>query len=113
MTLDFAIIILPFFMAALMLIFYRRLKKKYIGWIVLTIPISLFILLTTYIPRIVNGETITHTYEWIPSFDLNFTTYIDGLSLIFGLLITGVGSLVILYSNVYLSMKKRDQALHP
>ncbi|MFP3917847.1 Na+/H+ antiporter subunit A [Lysinibacillus telephonicus] len=106
MTLDFAIIILPFFMAALMLIFYRRLKKKYIGWIVLTIPISLFILLTTYIPRIVNGETITHTYEWIPSFDLNFTTYIDGLSLIFGLLITGVGSLVILYSNFYLSMKE-------
>lgn len=106
MTIDIAIIILPFIMAALMLVFYRRLKKKYIGWIVLTIPLILFTVLTTYIPRIVNGQTISNTYEWIPSFNINFTTYIDGLSLILGLLITGVGSLVILYSIFYLSIKE-------
>ena len=47
-----------------------------------------------------------HTYEWIPSFNINFTTYLDGLSMIFGLLITGVGSLVILYSIFYLSTKE-------
>ena len=47
-----------------------------------------------------------YTYEWIPSLDINFTTYLDGLSMIFGLLITGVGSLVILYSIFYLSTKE-------
>ncbi|RHW32779.1 Na+/H+ antiporter subunit A [Lysinibacillus yapensis] len=106
MTIDFAIILIPFIMAALILLFNKQLRKKYLGWIVLIIPVSLFLILTTYIPRIANGETYTHTYEWIPAFNLNFTTYIDGLSLILSLLITGVGSLVILYSIFYLSMKE-------
>ncbi|MFC7688031.1 Na+/H+ antiporter subunit A [Ureibacillus sp. GCM10028918] len=106
MTIEIAIILTPFIMAALIPVFYRRLQKRFIGWVVLVIPVSLFLILTTYIPRIANGETFSHTYEWIPSFNINFTTYIDGLSLIFSLLITGVGSLVILYSIFYLSMKE-------
>ncbi|MDN4494687.1 Na+/H+ antiporter subunit A [Ureibacillus aquaedulcis] len=106
MTIEIAIILIPFIMAALIPLFYRRLQRKFIGWIVLVIPVSLFLILTTYIPRIANGEAFSHTYEWIPSFNINFTTYIDGLSLIFSLLITGVGSLVILYSIFYLSMKE-------
>lgn len=106
MTIDIAIILTPFIMAALIPIFYRRLRKNMIGWVVLIIPVSLFLLLTTYIPRVAKGEVFSHTYEWIPSFHLNFTTYIDGLSLIFSLLITGVGSLVILYSIFYLSVKE-------
>ncbi|RKJ14839.1 Na+/H+ antiporter subunit A, partial [Butyricicoccus sp. 1XD8-22] len=49
---------------------------------------------------------ISNTFEWIPSLGINFSTYIDGLSLIFGLLITGVGTLVVFYSNFYLSKKE-------
>ncbi|MCM3390128.1 Na+/H+ antiporter subunit A [Ureibacillus chungkukjangi] len=93
-------------MAALIPLFNRRLQKSFIGWVVLVIPVSLFLILTTYIPRIAKGETFSHTYWWIPSFNINFTTYLDGLSLIFSLLITGVGSLVILYSIFYLSIKE-------
>ncbi len=106
MTIEIAIILTPFIMAALIPIIYRRLQRRFIGWVVLVIPVSLFLILTTFIPRIAKGEIISHTYEWIPSFNINFTTYIDGLSLIFSLLITGVGSLVILYSIFYLSIKE-------
>ncbi|HWK23327.1 MAG TPA: Na+/H+ antiporter subunit A [Ureibacillus sp.] len=106
MTIELAIILTPFIMAGLIPLVYRRLQKRVIGWVVLVIPVSLFLILTTYIPRIEKGETFAHTYEWIPSFNINFTTYIDGLSLIFSLLITGVGSLVLLYSIFYLSMKE-------
>lgn len=106
MTIEIAIILTPFIMAALIPLFYRRLQRSFIGWVVLVVPVSLFLILTTYIPHIANGKTVSHTYEWIPSFNINFTTYIDGLSLILSLLITGVGSLVILYSNFYLSMKE-------
>lgn len=106
MTIDIAIILTPFIVAALIPIFYRYVSKKLIGWFVLVVPVTLFLLLTTYIPRIANGQTFTNMYEWIPSFNINFTTYIDGLSLIFSLLITGVGSLVILYSIFYLSVKE-------
>ncbi|TSI08338.1 Na+/H+ antiporter subunit A [Lysinibacillus sp. BW-2-10] len=106
MTVDIAIILIPFIMAAFIPIFYRQLSKRLIGWFILVIPVSLFLLLTTYIPRVSSGQTLSNTYEWIPSFNINFTTYIDGLSLIFSLLITGVGSLVILYSIFYLSKKE-------
>ena len=106
MTFEIAIILLPFIVAACIPIFYRRLPKRLIGWIVLVVPLSLFLLLTTYIPLIAKNQTFSNSYEWIPSFNINFTTYLDGLSLIFSLLITGVGSLVILYSIFYLSKKE-------
>ena len=100
-------ILLPFVCAALIPLLYRRLRRMaHLGWFVLSVPIILFILLARYIPQIAEGKTFIDTYEWIPSFNINFTTYLDGLSIIFGLLITGVGSLVILYSIFYLSTKE-------
>ncbi|MEK4227977.1 Na+/H+ antiporter subunit A [Solibacillus sp. FSL H8-0538] len=105
MTIQFSVL-LPFIVAAFIPFLYRRFSKFHIGWVVLAVPVLLFTLLATYIPRIANGKTFVKTYEWIPSFGINITTYLDGLSMIFSLLITGVGSLVILYSIFYLSTKE-------
>ncbi|MGE7930091.1 Na+/H+ antiporter subunit A [Lysinibacillus xylanilyticus] len=103
----FIAILLPFVCAALIPLLYRRLRRvAHLGWFVLSVPFILFLLLARYIPQIAEGKTFIHTYEWIPSFNINFTTYLDGLSMILGLLITGVGSLVILYSIFYLSTKE-------
>lgn len=78
----------------------------HIGWLVLVVPVTLFIALARYIPSVASGDTYIHTIKWIPSYGMNFTTYLDGLSMIFGLLITGIGSLVILYSIYYLSREE-------
>ena len=99
-------IMLPFLAAALIPFIYSRFKKVHLGWFVLVVPVVLFSILATYIPRVANGEVFVKTFEWIPSFGINITTYLDGLSMIFSLLITGVGSLVILYSIFYLSTKE-------
>jgi multicomponent Na+:H+ antiporter subunit A len=48
--------------------------------------------------------------DWIPSLDIHYTVYVDGLGLLFSLLITGIGSLVVLYSIYYLS--KKTEALN-
>lgn len=40
--------------------------------------------------------------DWMPSLGINYDLYVDGLSLLFGLLISGIGSLVIFYSIYYL-----------
>jgi len=109
-TFDVAVVLVPFIFALLISMLYRFISKKYIGWLVTAVSLVLFIILTTYIPRISNGEIITFTHEWIPSLGINFTTYLDGLSLMFSLLITGVGSLVGLYSIFYLS--KSEQLYH-
>ncbi|WP_342599346.1 Na+/H+ antiporter subunit A [Psychrobacillus sp. FSL H8-0483] len=107
-SVTFAIII-PFIIAALVPLIYRRFKFFHIGWFVMLVPITLFIILARLIPSIASGKTFVHTYKWIPALDINFTTYLDGLSMILGLLITGVGSLVILYSIFYLSTKESLQ----
>src|SRR5699024_4219405 len=58
------------------------------------------------IPAISNEKTFSYQINCIPSFDINFHTYLDGLSMIFGLLITGIGILVVLYSIYYLSTEQ-------
>lgn len=45
---------------------------------------------------------VTHL-PWLPQLGLNLALRLDGLSLLFGLLILGIGLLVILYARYYLS----------
>ena len=99
------LIMLPFIAAVLIPFIYRRFKNIHLGWFVLVVPVALFSILATYIPRISNGKTFVKHSSGSPHFDINITTYLDGLSMIFSLLITGVGSLVILF-HFYLSTKE-------
>ncbi|MEM6528818.1 MAG: hydrogen gas-evolving membrane-bound hydrogenase subunit E [Chloroflexota bacterium] len=38
---------------------------------------------------------------WVPSIGLNFSFYLDGLSLLFGLVVTGIGTVIFLYTGFY------------
>ena len=51
---------------------------------------------------------VTQFVPWVPSFGVNLSFYLDGLSLLFVLLITGLGTLVLLYASSYLK-GHRDQ----
>jgi multicomponent Na+:H+ antiporter subunit A len=64
---------------------------------------SLFIWFAQMIPVIAAGDTLRFVWEWVPSLGVNVSFYIDGLSLTFALLITGIGALVMLYSARYLA----------
>lgn len=104
-------ILFPFLFALIVPFIYKRLTPRiHTGWFVLIVPLTIFIFLLMYIPKLAKGEVFTSTVKWIPAYDINFTTYLDGLSLVFGLLIAGIGTLVILYSIFYLS--KQREALH-
>lgn len=76
--------------------------RFHLGWLVLPLPAALFLYLLTRIPVIRAGESIVDTFAWMPSFGVNITLILDGLSLIFVLLISGMGALVVLYSIYYL-----------
>lgn len=96
-------------LAALVIPFlFKKVNGIHTGWFVLVIPVLLFGLYTTLLPMVQRGETHSSTINWIPSLDISFISYIDGLSLLFSLLITGIGSLVVLYSIFYLD-KTREQ----
>jgi multicomponent Na+:H+ antiporter subunit A len=55
------------------------------------------------VPQIAAGETLRFAVAWVPSLDVSLSFLLDGLSLTFGLLISGIGTLVFLYSNSYLA----------
>jgi multicomponent K+:H+ antiporter subunit A len=59
--------------------------------------------LCLHIPAILQGEVITARFEWLPLIHLNANFRIDGLVLLFGILILGIGLLIITYARFYLS----------
>ena len=100
------IIFLPFLYAVFIPFFYKKLKNIHTGWFVLPLPIIIFIYLFSLIKEIANGETILQEVAWIPSLGINITTYLDGLSLIFGLLIEYqfyliMDQIILLYNGLF------------
>jgi multicomponent K+:H+ antiporter subunit A len=57
-------------------------------------------------PAVLAGEVVTEYLEWIPSIGLTLSMRLDGLALMFALLILGIGLLIILYARYYLSEKE-------
>lgn len=100
-------VILPLIFSILLPILYRFYKRIHLGWFVLPIPVVLLIYFTTYIGPIMSGQDTKQSFAWLPQIGMNFDLYVDGLGLLFALLITGIGSLVVLYSISYLSHEEQ------
>jgi multicomponent Na+:H+ antiporter subunit A len=100
-------ILLPFLAALLIGMFAKKVNRIHTGWLVLPIPVVLFIIFCLKLPVLAEGKIVQSTADWIPSLDIQLSFYLDGLSMLFSLLITGIGSLVVLYSIFYLSRKEQ------
>jgi len=59
--------------------------------------------LAPLVPASFAGETVIQRLAWIPAAGLDLVFRLDGLGLLFALLILGIGLLVILYANYYLA----------
>ncbi|MFO7844432.1 MAG: hydrogen gas-evolving membrane-bound hydrogenase subunit E [Bacteroidales bacterium] len=100
---------LLFLSGILVTVLYPIFKQR-LGWVLSLAPLTLFVLLLISL-----GDIGTKTIKLLPSdFSLlpgiNFAFRMDGLSAIFGLLITGIGFLVVLYASWY--MKKYSRQAH-
>lgn len=100
-------VLLPLIFAILIPILYRYYKRIHLGWFVLPIPVLLFAYFLSYIKPTMSGQFTEQSAAWMPQIGMNFDVYVDGLGLLFSLLITGIGSLVVLYSISYLSQSEQ------
>lgn len=66
------------------------------------LPLSIFVYLLTLAPAVLGGEALGEVQLWAPSLNINLHFFLDGLSLLFGLLITGFGTLIMVYAGGYL-----------
>ena len=97
----FIALFLPFLAALLAPFLVSRLGDK-AAWIIALAPALSFLHFCRFLGEISAGEVVTGGYAWAPSLNLSFSWFIDGLSLTFALLITGIGTLIVIYSGGYL-----------
>jgi multicomponent Na+:H+ antiporter subunit A len=94
------------FLFALFLVFTGKFFRGKLAVLSALIPAGLFAYFASFISQISAGNVITKTYEWVPAFGVNLSFKLDGLSLLFSLMITGIGFLVFSYTAAYLKGHK-------
>ncbi|RUT28371.1 DUF4040 domain-containing protein [Arsenicitalea aurantiaca] len=83
-------------------------------WLVALLPAFLFFSFLGHAGAIGTGEVIFERIDWVPSLGIGLGVRLDGFSLLFTLLITGIGTLVTLYAGAYFAeypAKKRAMFL--
>ena len=96
------IVLLPFLGAALPL-WMQRWGRDACAWGTALVVALSMILLLSLAPAVFAGRLVQWSWSWIPALGLNASLRLDGLGLLFGLLITGIGLLVVLYARYYLA----------
>lgn len=87
--------------SSLLIPFGKFMKTK---WSILLpfIPVILFLFYLWHVPVVANGTNIIQHLDWVPSLGINLDFRLDGLSLLFALLITGIGTAIFFYARTYL-----------
>ena len=73
------------------------------SWLAAMISLAGLVILVLLSARVAGGEVLRMSLAWVPAFDLAFTLRLDGFAWMFGLLVTGIGFLVVVYARYYLS----------
>ena len=99
---DFAFVIAtPFALAPIVYLLRGRLRCAQQGWLLAAAMAALFGLLLLRLPAVTEGGALTLSLPWMPQLGIALSLYIDGLALLFGLVVTGVGVAVMLYAGYY------------
>lgn len=79
-----------------------RLLGKRTGWLFSLLPLAIFVYLCTLYGQISADTPLIRTIEWVPALGINLDFYLDGLSLMMALLVSGMGTLILIYAQGYL-----------
>lgn len=79
-----------------------RFARGHAGRVLALLPAALTVYFALRIGLVAQGERITERLAWAPSLGVELAFYLDGLSLLFALLICGIGALVLVYAGAYL-----------
>jgi multicomponent K+:H+ antiporter subunit A len=78
-----------------------RLASERMGWILALFPAAAFTTILLAYAGKPAGTPLTFSTAWIPSMGINFSLYLDGLAALFALIITGIGTLIVIYAGYY------------
>ena len=88
--------------SALLVPLFVQYLGRYTGYPLAVVFLVSAGLLLVDAPQVMRGETIVQSWQWVAAFDVQFTLRLNGLSLLFAMLVLGVGALVLSYAPQYL-----------
>ena len=89
-----------------------RMMPRFSGLVIAAVPFALGLWFLTALHEVAAGEVIRQVTPWVPWLGLDLGFRLDGLSLTFALLITFIGSGVLLYASAYLKHDPRLGTFH-
>ncbi len=98
----FLLLLLPFVgsaVAALLPTNARNLESLWAAAVALAVAVPLGLMY----PQVAAGQVVAEQLAWLPSLGMNLSVRIDGFAWMFGMLVSGMGLLVIVYARYYLS----------
>jgi len=87
----------------------RYLTPPRMAAILVFAPLSAFVLLALKVPWFHTNLVLTWQTSWLNAVGLPLCLYLDNLSALFGLLITFIGALLVIYAGQYF---KKDPGIH-
>jgi multicomponent Na+:H+ antiporter subunit A len=100
--------ILALALTSILLWAIRPHRFRHIGWLAAVPPAAIAVWLFSQMPTIASGQVISANISWIPQLGLDFALRLDGLALLFGLIITVIGAGVALYTGYYFEDEPRQ-----
>ncbi len=89
-------------MAVIARLAYRRAPRS-TGAAAAVISATCFAVFAWQASGVARGASLVSSFMWVPSFGVEAAFRIDGLSLVFVLLITGIGAIILAYTPSYCS----------
>jgi multicomponent Na+:H+ antiporter subunit A len=86
---------------------HNDMHSPAIGWWSALLPFSIFVASAWLIPTTVSGGRIYLDVDWVPSLGVSLSLAIDGLSLLFVMIISLVGTAVYIFAGDYLGNHPR------
>ena len=93
------------FVGAALTAWISRLGRMHAAWMAGAVTLISLLCLLPLMTSVFSGATELQRITWIPGAGLDLVFRLDGLGLLFALLILGIGLLVILYARYYLSAR--------
>jgi len=105
LTSNLPIVTLLPFIGAIFAAWASTFNRLASAWVAAAVTLLVMGFLAPSVQQVFAGETIIQSWSWIPAIGLDFAYRLDGLALLFAILILGIGLLIIMYARYYLDAK--------
>ncbi len=95
------------FLLALLIPAIYKAARQHTGWISALLPASAFAWFLSKSGEVASGNSVLEVNNWVSSLGVSLSFYLDGLGLLFALLITGIGAIVLVYAGSYMKGKQK------